>query len=205
MPTGLTAKIYEGEELTLREFALRCAKHFSPAHSYEGDLPLDKPPLLKGSDYYKLAIKRANEKLTRLEHLRKHTDEVKQIIEKERQDFILREENRFKLLTELGQRYDAMIAEVEGWKVSEEYKYLKDFMLEQLNESKRFDCTKVHIQEPQQTSAEEWLNDNFKHVYEDLAYCQEKLDEETDFYRKANKHLQGLYKAIDEYEKQNEL
>ena len=57
MPTGLTSKIYEGEKLTLREFALRCAKHFSPAHSYEGDLPLDKPPLLKGSDYYKLAIK----------------------------------------------------------------------------------------------------------------------------------------------------
>lgn len=205
MPTGLTAKIYEGEKLTLREFALRCAKQFSPAHSYEGDLPLDKPPVLKGSDYYKLAIKRANEKLTRLEHLRKHIDEVKQIIEKERQDFILREENRFKLLTELGQRYDAMIAEVEGWKVSEEYKYLKDFMLEQLNEIKRFDCSKFHIQEPQQMSAEEWLNANFKHVYEDLAYCQEKLDEETEFYRKANKHLQGLYKAIDEYEKQNEL
>lgn len=204
MPTGLTAKIYEGKKLTLREFALRCAKQFSPAHSYEGDLPLDKPPVLKGSDYYKLAINRANEKLTRLEHLREHIDEVKQIIEKERQDFIHREENRFKLLTELGQRYDAMIAEVEGWKVSEEYKYLKDFMLEQLRESKRFDCTKVHIQEPQQKSPEEWLNDNFKYVYEKLAYYQEEIDKKTEFYKEANKHLQGLYKAIEEYEKQNE-
>lgn len=204
MPTGLTAKIYEGEKLTLREFALRCAKQFSSAYSYDGDLPLDKPPMLKGSDYYELAIKRTNEELTRLEYLRKHIDEVKQIIEKERQDFILREENRFKLLTELGQRYDAMIAEVEGWKVSEEYKYLKDFMLEQLRESKRFDCTKVHIQEPQQKSPEEWLNDNFKYVYEKLAYYQEEIDKKTEFYKEANKHLQGLYKAIEEYEKQNE-
>ena len=201
MPTGLTAEIYEGKKLTLREFALRCAKQFSPAYSYEGDLPLDKPPVLKASDYYKLAIKRTDEKLTRLEHLRKHIDEAEHIIEQERQDFILREEKRSKLLTELKQRYDTWIAEVEGWKVPEEYKYLKDFMLEQLRESKRFDCTNVHIQEPQQMSAEEWLNDNFKHVYENLAYYREQLDEETEFYRMANKHLQGLYKAIEEYEK----
>ena len=35
-------------------------------------------------------------------------------------------------------------------------------------------------------------------------YCEEKLAKEKEWYANANKHLQGLYKAIDEYEKQNE-
>lgn len=33
---------------------------------------------------------------------------------------------------------------------------------------------------------------------------EEKLAKEKEWYANANKHLQGLYKAIDEYEKQNE-
>ena len=49
-----------------------------------------------------------------------------------------------------------------------------------------------------------WIERQLKYVHENINFYEEKLAKEKEWYANANKHLQGLYKAIDEYEKQNE-
>lgn len=206
MPTGLTAKIYEGEELTLREFALRCATQFSPAHSYGGDLPLDKAPVLENSsDYYERELKKARKELEEANRLKEHPEEVERIIEQEAKDIEEGNERRKIRYAEMRKRYDAMIAKVERFRVPEEYKYLRDFMLEHLKKTKEFDCPEdCYQREVNHISPEVWIAQQLKHAHENIGYYEEELAKEKEWYANANKHLQGLYKAIDEYEKQNE-
>ena len=207
MPTGLTAKIYEGKELTLREFALRCATQFSPAHSYNGDLPLDKAPVLENSsiDYYERELKKAREELEEANRLKEHPEEVERIIEQEAKNIEEENERRKIRYTEMRKRYDAMIAKVERFHVPEEYKYLRDFMLKHLKKTKEFDCPEdCYQREVNHISPEVWIAQQLKHAHENIGYCEEKLAKEKEWYANANKHLQGLYRVIDEYEKQNE-
>lgn len=55
MPTGLTSKIYEGEDTSLRGFALTCVRQLGfgyYASNYgEMALPLDKAPDIKPSSH----------------------------------------------------------------------------------------------------------------------------------------------------------
>ena len=209
MPTVLTAKIYDGEELTLREFALRCATQFSPAHSYNGDLPLDKAPVLENSsiDYYERRLKEAREELKEVNRLKEHPEEVERIIEQKTKN-IEEENNRRKIrYADMRKRYDAMIANVERFQVPEEYKYLRDFMLKHLKETKEHDCPEDCFQrEVKPISPKVWIAQQLKYIHDTIGYFEEKLVKGKEWYANANKHLQGLYKAIDEYEKQtNEL
>lgn len=193
--------------MTLREFALRCAKQFSPAYSYDGDLPLDKVAVLENSsiDYYERELKRAREELDEANRLKEHPEEVERIIEQEKNKIEIENEARKIRYADMRKRYDAMIAKVERWQVPKEYKYLRDFMLEHLKKTKEFDCPEDFFQvEIKPISPEVWIARQLKHAHENIGYCEEQLAKKREWINNANKHLQGLYEAIDEYEKQNE-
>lgn len=81
MPTGLTAKIYEGEETSLREFALTCAAQLSPCHIVTDrgskPMPMDKAPVIKPEPYRRQQLRREEEELERWQHLKVHPDELR--------------------------------------------------------------------------------------------------------------------------------
>ena len=80
MPTGLTSKIYEGEDTSLRCFALTCVRQLGYgyyASEYgEKELPLDKAPIIKPSNYHKKELEKAKKQLEDFMELQKKPDEL---------------------------------------------------------------------------------------------------------------------------------
>ena len=203
MPTGLTYKIYEGKELTLREFALNCAKQLSPAYyATDGgakEMPMDHPPVLEVDNYKLKIIERNKERLERALYLKEHPDELHKLFEawqtRCKLDSMLaniRTEKRRK-------RYNEMIARVEQWQVPDAYQSLKLFMLKQLIESRDFDA-------PERTNRynyeydctmEEWNDTEIKSARRGIEIYEDVIKKEEKWIREGNEYLQGLYELLD--------
>lgn len=144
MPTGLTAKIYEGEETSLREFALTCAKQLSPCHIVTDrgskPMPMDKAPVIKPEQYRRQWLRREEEELERWQHLKAHPDELRKEYEADCTKRELEYIGCEKRIADMRKRYDDMIGKVEQWQVPEAYASLKSLMMKQLTESRDFDC-----------------------------------------------------------------
>lgn len=146
MPTGYTSAIHDGQQITTREFILRCARAMG-ATIMQRDDPIDAPPktVEPNVTYYNELLYTARQTLA---SARKWTDE--QAAEKANEahqsavsSWRKRENDRLALRL----RYEDMINEVENWTPpTPEHVGLKDFMVEQLRESINFDCG--HLPEP---------------------------------------------------------
>ena len=149
MPTGYTAPIYEGEEMTFEQFALRCARSFGALVSMR-DEPIDAPipDEFKVDAYYQKDYEEAK---AAYENFIQNppTDEE---LEKSYARYVQKETDRAQKANEeraLGRkRYEAMLTKVLKWEPpTPEHVNLKDFMIGQLKDSIDFDCKeyKPHI------------------------------------------------------------
>lgn len=203
MPTGLTSKIYEGKEITLREFALKCAGQLSPAYYYtrnhDEDLPLSSPPVLKADNYRQESLERAKKELERYEYLKANPSEMQKLYDKEKTRLKLDRMAREIDIAKKRERYDAMIEKVEQWEVPDSFQHLKDFMLKQLNDSRDFDCPDLSdilpVYEP---TIDEWIDGCIKSCKRSMEYDIEEIEKERQWYEGANKYLKELYSLLDE-------
>ena len=204
MPTGLTHKIYEGQELTIREFALNCARQLSPAY-YATDratkeMPMDRPPVLKPDDYKRKSIQRDKERLERALWLKEHPEELRKLFEAwqtkgkiERMEENIRREKTRK-------RYNDFIAMVEQWQVPDAYQSLKSFMLKQLTESRDFDAP-ISINRydyEYSCTMEEWNDAEINSARRGIEMYEEDIKKEEKWIREGNEYLKGLYDLLDE-------
>lgn len=139
MPTGLTAKIYDGKEQSFNEFLLSCAKQFG-AFIHMRDDDFNKPITIPRYDpYYEYELEKEKEAL---ENFKKLTDtEIQKIIDSEFENRCLNMIVYDEEMNEREIRYDDMISHVTNWNPpSQDHIALKNFMLDQLEQSKKFDC-----------------------------------------------------------------
>lgn len=167
MPTGYTSKLYDGPQ-GFRDFALRCARAFG-ALTMMRDESLDAaiPDTFEPSDYHIKALAKARADLAEVEtwdepeaqrradtsHERQHADWAKAKASAE----------------ERAARYDAMAALVEAWSPpSGDHVNCRAFMLDQLRESKDFDC---HVwEEPTRRTGSEFKAERLASLTHDIAY-----------------------------------
>lgn len=203
MPTGLTGDIYEGKDMTLRGFALRCVTQtgFGCTWTDRGEraMPLDKAPVMKADGYHRKALQEAEEEL---EHWQKLTDEE---LQKEYDAYCMKVELeniwRDKHYDEKHDRYQAMIEKVTAWQVTENYMPLKDLMLRQLRKSMEFDCRdKEHRYYDHIAPMDEWLKINIECCVRNIDYYKKRVAEDENYVREANKYFKGLYALLDEAE-----
>lgn len=138
MPTGYTAAVADGKITTLREFALLCARGMGALITMR-DAPLDAPipeKLEPNFAYYGPELEKAKALLAELPTISAEECERRAQAEYE-QVLRWRREANARSAEQL-QRYDAMIAAVEAWECQAEG--LKEFMLQQLRDSRQFDC-----------------------------------------------------------------
>lgn len=205
MPSGLTEKIYNGEDMSLRNFALKCAKKFGfgyYASNYgESDLPKDKMPIHKPKDYTE-ELNNAKQKVKYYESLKSdntYLDEYRKVCDERIREY----EGYNRKDAELRQRYNDMIDKVNNWKVDESLGFLKDYMLSQLNESLEFDCGHIWKLEQSnnfETDALEWVDKTiefWKNKIEDVIEEQKK---ENEYVENCNKFLKCLYSSLDKVE-----
>lgn len=201
MPTGLTSKIYEGKEITLREFALKCAGQLSPAYYYtrnhDEDLPLSSPPILKANNYRQESLERAKKELEMYEYLKANPSEMQKLYDKERTRLKLDRMEREINIAKTRERYDAMIEKVEQWEVPEMFQKLKDFMLKQLNDSRDFDCPDLSDIPVFESTIDEWIDGCIKSCKRRIEYDIDKIEKERQWYEEANEYLKELYSLLD--------
>lgn len=202
MPTGLTGDIYEGKDMTLRGFALRCVTltGFGCTWTERGEraMPLDKAPVMKEDGYHRKALHQAEEKLARWQRLKDQPEEMQREYDAYCTKVKLENIGRDKRYDEKHDRYQAMIDKVTAWQVTEDYLPLKELMLRQLRESMEYDCRdKEHRYYDHIAPMDEWMEANIRICQHSVDYYKERVAEDEKYVREANEYFKGLYALLD--------
>jgi hypothetical protein len=131
MPSGYTSDIYNGKEVTFKDFALGCARAFGACVMQRDDPADEKPKIMPEESYH-------TEKLKNLGEFKKPTEaEFESYFKETIADY----EKSIKEKNELKKRYSDILEEANNWQPpTKEHERLKAFMIEQLTDSSSFDC-----------------------------------------------------------------
>jgi hypothetical protein len=174
MPTGYTAKVQSGEITEFKDFALTCARAFGALiHLRDEPLSPHIPDDIKGSDYHKERAADAEAQLAALDRL--HDDEIRALATADNEKKQASHAAYVAERTVEKARYEAMLAKAREWTPpTPEHAGLKDFMIKQLEESIRFDCS-VTFSAPEPLDATSWLNGRRKELQSNLAYHRKNI------------------------------
>ena len=180
MPTGYTASVQDGSTTEFKDFALQCARAFGALVSMREE-PKDAtlPDTIEPLPYHKAALLRAQEDLKRIETLSDRDVAREADIQYERA-LELHRNCEAKRLAQL-HRYETMLAKAQAWEPpTSDHQGLKRFMIEQLTESIRFDCTGYEPKEPQRKTEAAWRADAVERAKSDVAYHTKRWQEERE-------------------------
>lgn len=204
MPSGLTCRIYEGSDMTLRGFALKCVTQLGAGYfATEQDnkkMPLYEAPVIPLSDYHSKRLSEAKEEMQHWIEVEKNPGELDRLYNEYLQKRASEDADYNKGKVELKARYLTMIGKVEAWELPEEYQSLKDLMLKQLNESLEFDCRPYSLHEGEPPTKEEFLKSRISGAARDIQYHTDEYKEEVKRNNELNNYLKGLYDEIEKVE-----
>lgn len=185
MPTGYTAKLYEGEPQTFPEFLLSCARAFGALIQMRDD-PMDAPipDEFAPSPYY--AEQKAKGE-ARLAELQAMSDNEADTAAQAAYDQAVAAWDEIEAKRKaMKQRYEAMLAEAEAWTPpTPDHQGLKDFMVKQLTESIDFDCSMDYWPRPNRLHGSEWLEQEIARSERMVEMDRKHYDEEVE--RSANR------------------
>lgn len=194
MPTGYTSDIYNGKKVSFRDFALNCARAFGALVELRDSPEAKIPDKFEPSDHHKKALKEAKVKLQRIQ---KMDDTAINIVAKSEYALEVKEyEKRVKENSDLKSRYEDMLKQVRAYNPpSSEHIGYKDFMIEQLQSSIKFDCG-YNPKMPKLKTAEEWRKENIKSATWDINYHQEELLKEIERCAERTKWVNQLKESL---------
>lgn len=196
MPTGYTAELYENEKQSFEDFVLSCARAMCACVMQRDDPASDLPKLQKPSDFYAKELEEANVRLRSLKGLTREGAEIK--ASQERTEKLReREANDYHALQVL-KRYQTMLTKVKQWiPPSKDHEGLKDFMVQQLEESMRFDChTGDYPKIPEVVSGEQWRQAQIEDTLKDIARLTKHHLDEIKRTEHRNNWIAQLYKSL---------
>lgn len=201
MPTGYTAPIYEGEKyFTFEKFAMRCARYFGACISMreeplDAEIDLDKH--FQPSDYYKDALQTAEKAYQDFldnppteEQLGREYDEI---TEKNRKEFLEKKADYEQMMG----RYRDMLRATKQWiPPTPEHNNLKDFMVQQLEDSLKFDCrlTTPHIVETREEYIKYYMSS--ERFTEEIDYCRSQYEKEVMMCNERKKWIMDLMDSL---------
>lgn len=198
MPTGLTAKIYEGKEVSFKDFALICARQFG-ALVHMKDEPLDAPIIKREPNTFYL--EELNKAKRELEEFKANPPARESLAKEweEKLEKIKREDTESnKKASELRLRYLDMLRQVQAWAPpTDEHTNLKKFMVEQLERSIQFDCM-IYNNADKFPTMEQYIEDGLspKHLEKEVEYYQRRWDNEVKHCEEVNKWIDDLIKSL---------
>lgn len=140
MPTGYTASVADGDVTDFRTFAMRCARGMGALITMRDD-PWDAsiPDEFQPSSYHETALDKAQESLADARSW--STGEASQRAAADHFSAVREAADMARRDGEKRRRYEAMLNQVEAWEPpTPDHNDFKKFMVEQLQESIRFDC-----------------------------------------------------------------
>lgn len=194
MPTGYTASVADGKITTLHDFAMQCARGMG-ALIMMRDEPWDAPipeRFEPSTSYHDEKLVEYREELAKLDGM---SDSECAAQQKAELDERLAAEARYdaEKAAQLA-RYEAMIAQVEAWKTDAEG--IRDFMLSQLRESIKFDCSSYERESPTVLTPGEWRAERRKKLAKDVGYHEQRRAEEVSRTADRNRWLAALRASL---------
>ena len=203
MPTGYTSDIYDGKDVTFREYALKCAGAFG-AYVTLHDSPMvqELPTQLEPSIYYR---DRLDDAAKRVQELIAMTQAERNVAASEEQ---VKNMKRWKESEqknyELSAKYDAMLVEARKFKTpTPEHDRFAQFLIDQLEEAKRWDCHtpgEKWYTEPVQGSGTEWYSKQLENATKNVTYYSEKWEKEVKRTNENNQWIKDLFRALDNFD-----
>lgn len=195
MPTGYTADVGDGKVTDFATFALRCSRQFG-ATIMQRDNPMDEPPQLQEpSDYNLKALEKAQARMAELASM--SIAEADDEAAKEFGGRVKEREASRARKTETRNRYNAMLAEIEQWTPpTSEHAGLKEFMIQQLRESIKWDCETFDKEPLSRLSGAFWLAEAKLHAARDIAYHAKAHAEEVERTNGRNAWITALYESL---------
>lgn len=177
MPTGYTAPVGDGTVTEFQQFALQCARAFGALITMRDD-PMDAPipDEFTPSTHHTEQLAKAT---TRLAELQAMTPEQIAAAAHEAETTRIQQEREW--AAERAQkkaRYEAMLAHANAYvPPSEDHENFRQFMIDQLTESIRFDCPDCEI--APECSPEEWHAAALKSAEWSIQYHTEEGEQEV--------------------------
>lgn len=194
MPTGYTADVVTGKLTDFPTFALQCARAFG-ACIMQRDDPMDEPPKLREvSEYYRTAVTSARAELAAFEAL--GPDELKALCES---DYTRRKASwsaRQREVAIVAARLDKMTRDVKEWTPpTPEHQGLKDFMIQQLVETRKFDGT-ARGEEPVRRNTDDYAAERLRELERAVEWSDEALRDEVKRCSEQNTWITALYASL---------
>lgn len=196
MPTGYTAPVADGKVTDFATFAMQCARAFGALIEMR-DAPVDAeiPDEFKPSGYYEKQIGQREAELRRLQSMT--LEQAEESARADHRDAVKRWHERIAERNRTRARYEAMLAETRAWEPpTPEHEGLKKFMIEQLEESIRFDCSGGYDVEPQPVDAATWLARQVAEASRSLDWARKYHDEEVERVRGRNQWVRDLRESL---------
>ncbi len=201
MPSGLTSRLYEGTDTTLKGYAQQCALHYwnlrDIAFNEDGSVTFDE------INYHREQL---NEAKKELEQFKSLSDEWK---DKYYEEYVREQtKNRDEAIaenTDLAHRYSDMQCKLLSWNVPDSLKDFKAYMSKILQESINADLTSEEDLNRiyRIVSKEEYIENQIKELEFNIDYHEKRLNEIIDDQNRVNNILKELYVSLDEFKKAN--
>lgn len=194
MASGYTHGVATGDVTSLRAFTMRCARAFV---GFMRDWPADAPIPTTYPEWntYDADVSNA---IQLLDRVKSATDEwFESDIDRKHRDRVEAEDRYHKNSTVTRARYEAMIAKVTAWDAPEVLRPTREFMLDQLNESIRFDCPAPRaVTVIDRPTVAEFRAAEIAEAERVLAAARERAAKETARVKAMNKWLAEFHAAL---------
>jgi polyhydroxyalkanoate synthesis regulator phasin len=196
MPSGYTSPIYEGKNISAKEYILRCARAFGATimmrdESLDAEIPVFEP-----DTYHLEQVEELKKELQKYKEMT--LEEAQKIIDEEYEVTIKRNKKAIKEKNELKQRYMKILNEVKAWNPpTEEHMNLKKFAIEQLEQSIEWDCDTTYLTTPEKETPEKWLKGKIAKIEWDIEYHTRKWNEEVERTRERNEWIKQLKDSLE--------
>lgn len=196
MPTGYTCKVQDGTLTEFRDFALECARAFGALIEMR-DQPAGVPipdEFKADVSYYDQLIATGRAQLDALTGIKLAECDLRAAADHEQamKGWHERKAERDRQRV----RYASMIEKVEAWiPPTPEHYELKDFMLEQLRSSLKFDCVGYDTPPEPQTGAA-WLGDQVRRHERSISYGTEQRAKEIERVDGRNEWVRRLRESL---------
>lgn len=196
MATGYTYDVRDGKVSDFAEFAMNCARAFVAGITMRDDSPDTPIPdeFVPDNSYHTKALADAETRLAKLREMTTKDREAAFIVECSR---VADQNEKFRVeQNETRNRYDNMLHWVRKWKPpTPDHKGLKDFMVDQLESSIKFDCEHDFRLKPPE-SVETWYGSQVASATRDIEYHKNAMAEETKRCKERSEWVKSLRESL---------
>ncbi len=197
MSSGYTHKIRQGDKnFTFKEFAFKCSREFGALISMR-DEPMNAkiPDEIKPSDYHQKFFLLGNKEFDRVQAM--SDEECQKEANEECETKIDYNEKQEKENNEIIVRYEIMLKEVVAWTPpTPDHTKLKEFMIEQINESIKFDCPIYKDKKSFPITGPQWKQRKLKSLSKSIADHAVSYTDEVKRCKDKTDWIQALKKSL---------